>query len=458
MRNTFNCSTTEPYLYSCDSIITEVNKGFIDFTGFTMDDLLGKSLMEIGNIIRINSQILLDSISGEYSGYIFTKLLEAREVNILLINGKDTSEKVFTFLEKPNSRLDAKLIFVEQAFIDNISGVAIYSTPDLILLKANQTYLDFLDSPFNNEETSIGRTHREIATGFVGNQAEVLWETVIETKKAISIKEHKFDKLVRGTTYWDSNVIPIFENKKMKYIFETTIEVTERFLKNQNIELQNKIIQEQSEQLEKQLEEKNIQLINLLENLSEAVVISDNKGKITMINAEAKRLIYKPEISNALGDTFKNGKAFDMKGNEIPFENLPGIRALRGEKVKNTKMFVRHPDKEYFMEASAIPIYNISGDIAMVISCFHDITETIEQSRKIEEQKNQLEAIIENIADGISIFDKNGHYTLFNKSSREMFFPPYQYMVNTGDGFKQSELFDIDGERIESQNTPVLEL
>ena len=63
MGNTFNKEIIEPYLYSCDSIITEVNKEFIDFTGFTMDELLGKSLIEIGDMLKINSQILLDNIN-----------------------------------------------------------------------------------------------------------------------------------------------------------------------------------------------------------------------------------------------------------------------------------------------------------------------------------------------------------------------------------------------------------
>lgn len=68
----------EPCLYSCDSIITKVNKKFIDFTGFTINELLGKSLMEIGVMIKINSQMLIDNISSEYSGYIFTKYPEAK--------------------------------------------------------------------------------------------------------------------------------------------------------------------------------------------------------------------------------------------------------------------------------------------------------------------------------------------------------------------------------------------
>ena len=115
---------------------------------------------------------------------------------------------------------------------------------------------------------------------------------------------------------------------------------------------------------------------------------------------------------------------------------------------------VSNPDKEYFIEISSIPIYNTNGDLTMVVSCFHDITETIEQSRKIEEQKKELEAIIENIADGISIFDNKGQYILFNKSAREMFFPSYEYIDKIDDEYKQSEFYDINGEKIDSENTP----
>ena len=69
MKYKFNNRRIEPCLYSCDSIITEINKGFINLTGFTLDELLGKSLIEIGDMIRINTQILLGNINDKYSGY-----------------------------------------------------------------------------------------------------------------------------------------------------------------------------------------------------------------------------------------------------------------------------------------------------------------------------------------------------------------------------------------------------
>ena len=95
-------------------------------------------------------------------------------------------------------------------------------------------------------------------------------------------------RLREDITYWDFTKIPIFENGKIKYIFETSIDVTKRVFEAQNLERQNKIIEQQQEQLEQQ----NSQLTSIIENLSEGVTFSDNKGKLIMVNSEAKRLLY----------------------------------------------------------------------------------------------------------------------------------------------------------------------
>jgi len=242
---------------------------------------------------------------------------------------------------------------------------------------------------------------------------------------------------------------------------ENITEVTERDFENESIKRSNKIILDQK----KQLEEQNTQLISVIENLSQGVLLVNNKGKFIMINAEAKRLVYKYDIGIDLFDAFKNTKMFDMQGNEIPLKDFPSVRALRGEIIKNDKMFISHPNKEYFVEISSNPIYNTNGDLNMVVTCFHDITETIKQSRKIEEQKNELEAIIENIDAGISIFDNKGQYISFNKSERKMFFPYYEYTTNTNDRYyeyidktsdkyNKAKFYDINGEKIELEGTP----
>jgi len=323
-----------------------------------------------------------------------------------------------------------------------------------------------LDSPFNKKENSIGRCTGEIITRFIGSQAEVISNTILETQKPMYLKEFESNCFLEGITYWDCNITPIFECGEMKYIYENSIAVTDRVLKNRSIEKQNKIIQQQKEQLEKkniQLEIKNAQLTSVMENLCQAVVILDSKGKIIMINEEAKRLLYRSDISNALGDTFKKDNAFDMNGNRIPFENLPEIRALRGETVKNAKMFVSHLDKESFMEASAVPIYNTNGDLTMVVSCFHDITQIIEQSINIEEQKIQLEAsikviseqniqlnaVLDNMTEGVIVTNINGDIIKANQVALKMHglgsFDEYTNFKRSVDDF---EVLSLDGQPI----------
>jgi len=226
---------------------------------------------------------------------------------------------------------------------------------------------------------------------------------------------------------------------------------------NKKLMKENEKLREQNTRIKKEnirIEQHNLQLINIIQNLSEGVMFADNKGQFIMINSEAKRLIYQSGVGINLKDALKDTKVFDMMGSELAYENFPSVRALRGEKSNNIKIFVRHPSKEYFAEISSMPIYDDCGNITMIVSCFHDITKTIKQSRKIEEQKKELEAVLENISDSIAIIDNKKRYVLVNKTSREMFFSSYKSRDNIYDGYKESDFYEINGDKIEPQNSP----
>lgn len=392
MGHSYNNRMIEPYLYSCDSIITEVNNEFIDFTGFTMNELLGKSLIEIGNMLKINSQILLDNIDSENSAFIFTKLLGAREVNILLFNGKEKNEKRYIFIEKANSRLEDKLIFVEQTFIENLSGVAVYSVPDSILLKANQRYLDFLNSPFKTEESIIGRPVREFMTGFVGSQVEAVWNTVSETEKTSYTKEMKFDESDKCITYWDYTQTPILENRKMKYRFVTATEVTEKVLKNQKIEEQNKVIQQQKEQLEGQKRE----LEAIIENISDGISIFDNKGKYILFNKSAREMFFPAyEFLETIGDAYKQSEFYGISGERINLENIPTSRVMRGEKIRNMIMELKFPNKKLKIDVSGTPIFDGEGKFVLGVISSRDMTDYFTHEEEVRSRYEFLSRIID---------------------------------------------------------------
>ena len=247
MTHTYSEKIMIPFLYSCTDIITDVNNEFLNFTEYTWSELVGKSIKEVGTMLKFDLQSLEDKTNNKNSGYIFTKFLNALEVDISISHISETNSELYTFVEKTNSRLNDKLIFIEQMFIDNISGVAIYSVPDLILLRVNQKYLDSSYSKYNKEENSIGKPINEIIPSFIGSAGEVICNSVLTSQKASYIKEFEFDNIAKRKTYWDSSQMPIFYNGKIKYIFHTTVEVTKRVLKSQNIEAQKKIIKEQKD-------------------------------------------------------------------------------------------------------------------------------------------------------------------------------------------------------------------
>jgi len=390
MRNTLIKKIMEPFLHSRDGIIIEVNKEFVNFTGFTMDELLGKSLIEIGNLLKINPKILLDSISSQCSGYLFTKSLNAREVSISFLNGIETNEKIYTFVEKLNSRLEDKLIFIEQTFTDNIQGLAVYSVPDLILLKANQKYLDFLQPSFNKEENSIGRSINEIVTGFVGSQVEVIWDNVLETQKTSSTKEFRYNKLERGITNWDSILTPISEWGELKYIFVTTNEVTENILNKQSIKRQNEIIKEQKEFLNRMIDTLNLPIIRL--SCPYLRIVDINKKAFNIIKSLRPNVSLIGQIKDMkVEDLFKIFKSSEYK------HCVSGVLKEKKTTYLNKEKQIINGEEVYW-NIIFEPMLDVNGEIQEILILIIDVTPEIKSNLIIEKALKSQEELIVNIS------------------------------------------------------------
>ena len=279
------CIKGNSYLISTSNIVTDISNDLLELIGYSKDDIVDKDLCEVfSKLLRLHRKAFEQiDIKNNIECYIFTKSLEVREVLISLLQGQDVKSNIYTIVENPNSRLNDKLIFVENLFKENISGVAVFSVPDLILLKTNQKYLDFIDSPYYSMENSIGKAVREVILGYEESQVEVIWNTILETQKARYRKGLVTNKFAREITYWDSYITPIFDNGKMKYIFINKREVTERVVARQEREELEKVIQYQNEEKINRASELNIANIELTyqneekENrASELIVVNKN--------------------------------------------------------------------------------------------------------------------------------------------------------------------------------------
>lgn len=389
MKYTLKKKNQELLISSSNSIVTEVNEEFINFTGYSRDDLVGKSLKEISYMLRIDAQMELEKIQNEYSCFMFTKSFEPREVTIFCKSSDCQGKKSYIFKENPKSRLKDKFIVTEQFYEHNKIGVAISTLPDGILLRANQKYLDFLDEPYNKKENSIGRRYTDIINGFKESNLDKAVSYIMERGELFHADELKYDYFNRGVTYWDAFLVPIFIEGKAKYLVQNIFEVTEKVLSR-------KFAEEQSEALKRQKE----QLDAIIENMSDALLIFDKDGNYTRFNKAARKTYLDKTNKMASGYTTDDiHDLFDMDNKLITKGNLPLYKLIKGENLSGNRIAVKSHDGVVYHEINGTPLYDSEGNFVSGILCSRDVTENIKYEADLLEktQYGFLNRLIDNL-------------------------------------------------------------
>lgn len=400
------------FMIASSSIVTHIGNGFLELTGYSKDDLVNKDISEVfTRLLRLPQKTFEQiNIKDNIECYIFTKFLEVREVTISVtsvLQGQKSKNKIYYVVEKPNSRLEDKLIFEEQLFKDNIVGCSIYSVPDLILLKSNQKHLDFMDPSYNTMEKCIGLSLWESVPGYEGSNSEELFLTIMKTGIPNYYNEFKYDHYERGTTYWDGSVIPIYSDKKVKYIFQTCTEITDKIADRNQIEEQAKIIKFQNIQLNHQNKLLKRQL-NLLNLSTEAIFAWDLYGAITYWNMGAERMYgYSSEeavgrVSHDLLKTVRPSEIGDIKS------MLTKDGAWKGEIEHTCK-----DGRKLIVETSHQVIMDDQGQ-HIVLETNRDITERRRAEEAERESRVKLEAALASMTDAVFISDAEGRFVNFN--------------------------------------------
>ncbi|WP_286905484.1 PAS domain-containing sensor histidine kinase [Clostridium sp. UBA1652] len=232
-------------LHLRDYIVIKVTNEFLDLIQYLREDIVNKHISEVLSLLKATFDI--KEIEKEKNYFIFTKDYEAIEVNIEL------EDNLIMFKVNRGTKLKDKFLFFEELYNENRLGMALFSVPDIRLLKANQTYLDFFDTPFDIRENTYGRKIHEFVTGWKGSPSEQLWREVLSQKKIVHVDEYADDNFKRGRTFWKGTLIPIHEDGEMKYVAEMTEEITERYLTEMLIEEQSHIVLEENDELERTL-------------------------------------------------------------------------------------------------------------------------------------------------------------------------------------------------------------
>lgn len=367
-------NTQVPFIIEKDGIIIDLNPALIELSGFIKEDLINHPFNKVWyELLRITVQPRSTGLKQE--AFLFTKALSVRCINISASKNLLTSETKYIISEIPNSRFEERNLYLMQLSKSDLVGVAVYSVPNMILLKANEKYLGFLQPPFNKEAISIGRRIEEIIPKWKGSPVEGFWKEAMCTGRVVSVNEYEHIGYKRGITYWDSIITPIPEENRIKYVVSNTYEVTERVINRKKVKEQMAEINLKNKQLEA-----------IFESIQDNISVFDKQGRYLKKSSSSGKL-FQPTDNNVWTVT-ANNNFFDLEGRALPKEELCHSKLMKHQNVKNLKVKMTTNREEKYLDVSGVPILNEDNQFEMGVMFNIDITETINltKNQKILEQ------------------------------------------------------------------------
>jgi PAS domain S-box-containing protein len=142
-------------------------------------------------------------------------------------------------------------------------------------------------------------------------------------------------------------------------------------------------------------------------HLAEGVIVADKEGKFLISNKVAQSVLASatkegpPQAWSEVHGCYKPDGI-----TPYPLEELPDARAVKGENVPETEVFIRNEQcpAGIWVMVQANPLRNQEGDIRGSVVVFHDVTKKKEADHLIKTLTNA----VEQTADGIIITDRGG--------------------------------------------------
>ncbi|HEX9061678.1 MAG TPA: PAS domain-containing sensor histidine kinase [Clostridia bacterium] len=373
----YNELNSKPYIFVEGDEVEEAGELFFQLVGYDKSDIIGReSNFVLNNLLKLctDTNELRQSTK---SFFIFTKDLKPIEVGIEVINIPLVNGSLIIFQEKNYTEFEEKNTYLTQLFNSEISGIAVYSVPDMILLKANKKYLDFLQPPYNEKYNSIGRRIYEIIPGWKGSPVEQYWKEAINTGKVVQVKEYEHTGYDKGITYWESIITPLYEDGKIKYAVSNTYEVTERVLNRKKVEAQEKEIREQKEKMHV-----------IVEKMKEAICIFDKYGNYIIVNEAGRE--YLEENIEKVGQSLGKIDYYELDGRKIGFEDTPAYHTMNGRTVEEKVLLMKSLNRETYVSICSSPIFDENGNFIYGVVTIRNVTNKILLEKKIKEQQELI--------------------------------------------------------------------
>jgi PAS domain S-box-containing protein len=166
------------------------------------------------------------------------------------------------------------------------------------------------------------------------------------------------------------------------------VERRQHALTRLNLELEQRV-QDRTAELSRQHDLQRL----ILESIADGVVVTDAEGRFILWNQKAEQIVGAgPEPVPPEDWPAHFGVFSDETGALLPMEELPLVRALRGERTDMAELYLQHPSRTEgrWTQVTARPLQDDEGDVAGAVAVLVDVTEQKRLRTALQRHRTEL--------------------------------------------------------------------
>ena len=194
-----------------------------------------------------------------------------------------------------------------------------------------------------------------------------------------------------------------------------------------------------------------------LNSIGDAVIATDREGHVTRMNGTAERLTGWA-LADAAGlpltKVFHIVHALTRAPATDPVQKVLEHGQVVG--LANHTALLARDGHEYQIADSAAPIRNAAGEIEGVVLVFSDVTEAYRVRSELEQSRERLQTVIDNLSEGLIVHSSDGAVLEWNPAALRLYgVDPH---ISRPEFLRRFALSTLDGRALEQTEWPIQRL